>query len=72
MIQLLKAGTKWEWTEELNADFNDLKKELTTQPRLAHYNGSKDIWGGYFKNFGDEIPQTPGTSTETFPETANT
>ena len=25
-----------------NADFNDLKKEFTTQPCLAHYNGSKD------------------------------
>ena len=26
------------------------------------------IGGGYFKDFGDEIPQTPGTSTEKNPE----
>ena len=42
MRQLLKKGTKWEWTEERNTDFKNLKKELTTQPCLAHYNGNKD------------------------------
>ena len=42
MRQLLKKGTKWEWTEERNTDFKKLKKELTTQPCLAHYNGNKD------------------------------
>ena len=42
MRRQLNKGTAWEWTEEQNADFNDLKRELTTQPRLAHYNGSKD------------------------------
>ena len=42
MRQLLKKGVKWEWTEERNADFNNLKKELTTQPCLAHYNGNKE------------------------------
>ena len=41
MRQLLEKGTKWEWTEERNTDFNNLKKELTTQPCLAHYNGNK-------------------------------
>ena len=34
MRQSLKKGVKWEWTEERNADFNNLKKELTTQPCL--------------------------------------
>ena len=34
--------TKWEWTEERNTELNNLKKELTTQPRLAHYNGNKE------------------------------
>ena len=42
MRQFLKKGTKWEWTEERNTDFNSLKKELTTQPCLAHYNGNKE------------------------------
>ena len=42
MRQLLKKGTKWEWTEERNTDLKKLKKELTTQPCLAHYNGNKD------------------------------
>ena len=38
MRQLLKKNTKWEWTEERNTDFNKIKKELTSQPCLAHYN----------------------------------
>ena len=41
MRQLLKKNTKWEWTEERNTDFNKIKKELTSQPCLAHYNGNK-------------------------------
>ena len=41
MRQLLKKGINWEWTEERNTDFNNLKKELTTEPCLAHYNGNK-------------------------------
>ena len=42
MRQLLKKGVKREWTEERNAGFNNLKKELTTQPCLVHYNGNKE------------------------------
>ena len=42
MGQLLKKRTKWEWTEERNTDFNNLKKELTTQPCLAQYNDNKE------------------------------
>ena len=42
MRQLLKKGIEWEWTEERNTDLNNLKKELTTQPCLAHYNGNKE------------------------------
>ena len=41
MRQLLKKGTKWERTEERNTDFNNIKRELTSQPCLAHYNGNK-------------------------------
>ena len=42
MRQLLEKNTKWEWTEERNTDFNKIKKELTSQPCLAHYNGNKE------------------------------
>ena len=30
MRHLLKKGTNWEWTEERNADFNNLKKAQHT------------------------------------------
>ena len=43
MRQLLKKGTKWEWTEERNTDFNNIKRELTSQPCLLHYSGNKKI-----------------------------
>ena len=42
MKQFLKKNTKWEWAEERNTDFNKIKKELTSQPCLAHYNGNKE------------------------------
>ena len=42
MRQLLKKNAKWEWTEELNTDFNNIKTELISQPCLAHYNGNKE------------------------------
>ena len=42
MRQSLKKGTVWEWTKERIIDFENLKKELPTQPCLAHYNGYKD------------------------------
>ena len=40
--QLLKKGTKWEWTEERNTDFNNIMRELTSQPCLTQYNGNKE------------------------------
>ena len=36
--------------------------------RRKEENRVTHIGGGYFKDFGDEIPQTPGTSTENNPE----
>ena len=36
MRQLLKKDTKWELTRERNTDFNNIKKELNSQPCLAH------------------------------------
>ena len=42
MTQLLKKNTNWEWTEKRNTDFNNIKKELASQPCLAHYNGNKE------------------------------
>ena len=31
-----------DWTTDRNADFNQIKLELTKLPCLAHYNGNKD------------------------------
>ena len=42
MRQLLKKGTKWDWATDRNADFNNIKQELTKLPCLAHYNGNKE------------------------------
>ena len=42
MKQLLKKRTKKELTEERNIDFNNIKRELTSQSCLAHYNGNKE------------------------------
>ena len=42
MRQLLKKGTKWEWTTDRYSDFNKIKQELTSLPCLAHYNGNKE------------------------------
>ena len=42
MRQLLKKGTKCEWTTDRNSDFNKIKQELTSLPCLAHYNGNKE------------------------------
>ena len=42
MRQLLKNGTEWEWTEERNTDFNNIKRELTSQPCLALHNRNKE------------------------------
>ena len=43
MRQLLKKGTKWDWTTDRNTDFEKkIKQELTKLPCLAHYNGNKE------------------------------
>ena len=42
MRQLLKKGTKWDWTTDRNADFNKIKQELAKLPCLAHYIGNKE------------------------------
>ena len=42
MRQLLKKGTKWDWTTDLNTDLNKIKQELTKFSCLAHDNGNKD------------------------------
>ena len=40
--QLLKKGTKWNWTNKRDTEFNKIKHELTSLPCLAHYNESKE------------------------------
>ena len=37
-----KKGTKRNWTDERNTDFNKIKEELTSLPCQAHYNGSEE------------------------------
>ena len=44
-------------------------KRIDIRLRRKKENHVTDIGGGYFENFGDEIPQTPGTSAETNLET---
>ena len=47
-------------------------KRIDIRLRRKEENRVTHIGGGYFKNFGDEIPQTSGTSTEINAETINT
>ena len=42
MRRLLKKDTKWEWTKEINDDFEQLKKEITETPCLAHFDPKKE------------------------------
>ena len=41
MRQLLKKETRWEWTPEIDGDFENLKKEITESPCLAHFDPKK-------------------------------
>ena len=43
MRKLFKKGMKWDWTTDLKSDFEKIKRELTTRPCLAHFNGSKEV-----------------------------
>ena len=42
MQKLLKKDVKWEWTKEINDNFEQLKKEITEAPCLAHFDPKKD------------------------------
>ena len=43
MRKLLTKESRWEWTPEIDEDFANLKKELTTEsPCLAHFDPKKD------------------------------
>ena len=35
--KLLKKDTNWEWTAEINNDFENRKKEITDAPCWAHF-----------------------------------
>ena len=50
-----------------DADSRD-KKRIDHRLRRKRENCVTHIRGGYLKNFGDEIPQAPGTSTDANPE----
>ena len=40
--KLLKKDVKWEWTKEINDDFEQLKNKITQAPCLAHFDPKKD------------------------------
>ena len=42
MRKLLKKDVKWEWTAEVDEDFEKLKKEITEAPSLAHFDPKRD------------------------------
>ena len=42
MRKLLKKETHWEWTPEINKDLENLKKDITEAPCLAHFDPKKD------------------------------
>ena len=42
MRQLLKKETPWEWTLEIDGDFENIKKEITESPCLAHFDPKRD------------------------------
>ena len=42
MRRLLRKDVKWEKTKEINDDFEQLKKEITEAPCLAHFDPKKD------------------------------
>ena len=42
MRKLLKKDVKWDWTPELDEDFEKLKKEMTEAPCLAHFDQRRD------------------------------
>ena len=42
MRKLLKKDTKWDWTSEISGDFEELKKEITGAPCLAHFDPTRD------------------------------
>ena len=41
MRRVLKKDVKWEWTKEISDDFEQLQKELTEAPCLAHFDSNK-------------------------------
>ena len=42
MRRLMKKETRWNWTPEVNKDFENLKKKITESPCLAHFDPKKD------------------------------
>jgi hypothetical protein len=43
MTQLIKKETKWEWTQECEESFQELKKKPTTAPVLPLLSGTKGL-----------------------------
>jgi hypothetical protein len=43
MTRLIKKETKWEWTQECEESFQELKKRPTTAPVLPLPSGTKGL-----------------------------
>ena len=42
MRRLLKKDTVWDWSTEIQSDFERLKQDITTTPCLAHFDQKKE------------------------------
>ena len=42
MRSLLKKGTKWDWTTDIQSDFERLKEDITSPPCLSHFDPKKE------------------------------
>ena len=42
MRNFLRKDVKWEWTPEIDEDFEGFKKEIKEAPFLAHFDPKRD------------------------------
>ena len=43
LYKLLQKSTRWSWGPEENSTFEQIKKQLTSDPLLAHYNPNAEL-----------------------------
>ena len=42
MRSLLKEGTKWDWTTDIQSDFDKLEEDITSPPCLSHFDPKRE------------------------------